>query len=73
MATQSATQSASPAGHTPTGRGISLEAYQAIRSAVAEEVALRRNTDDIQFTAAESGASTVRRERAGGGEHLREL
>ena len=62
-----AMQSASPtaAGHAPTGRGITLEAYQAIRSAVAEEVALRSN--NIQFTAGESGASTVQRERAGGG------
>ena len=72
MAYNRTSQSASAAGHgTPTGWGISLEAYQAIRSAVAEEVALR--SGGIQFTASESGASAVARERgergAGGASH----
>ena len=45
------------------GMGISLEAYQAIRAAVAEEVAL---TSNLQLTASESGA--VVRERGERGE-----
>ena len=65
---QSASAAAAAPGHgtTPgTGREVTLEAYQAIRSAVAEEIALR--TNNIQFTAGESGATTVVRERGARG------
>ena len=67
---QSASAAVAAPGHgtTPrTGRGVTLEAYQAIRSAVAEEIALRTNNCNTQFTAGESGATTVVRERAARG------